>query len=439
MRKVDMATNTTAQKDKGFKGIETNAAVDAQVREKLITARIALLLKAPFFGNLATRLKLENADSWCPTAATDGRKFYYNSEFIKKMPGKQVEFLMGHEVLHCVYDHMGRRGDRDAKVWNIADDYCVNQDLLDQRIGEKIPVGLYDSKYKGWSAEEVYDDLMKNAKKISLDDLAKMLLDEHLDGEEDGDGEGDGNGEGEGDKDGKGGGNGKGRPKLTEAEKKEIRDELKEAMLAAAQTCSAGQLPAGVRRMIKDLTAPQLDWRALLQQQIQSTMRSDYTWMRASRKGWDMDAVMPGSDFDKEIDICVSIDASGSMTDEMLKDILSEIKGIMEIYQGFRLHLWSFDTEVYNAEVFTPENLDNIMSWEPGGGGGTMFMCNWEYMRDNDIVPKKFVMFTDGYYGDSWGDPDYCDTLFVIHGGNKDEADFGITAYYEFEKKKAYA
>lgn len=428
-----MATNTTAQKDKGFKGVQTNPAIDAKVREKLVTARIALLLKAPFFGNLATRLKLVNADDWCPTAATDGRMFYYNSEFINKMPSKQVEFLMGHEVLHCVYDHMGRRGDREPRIWNIADDYCVNQDLLDQRIGEKIPVGLYDQKYRGWSAEEVYDDLMKNAKKISIDDLEKMLLDEHLDGDEGEDGETDGEG-----KDGNGEGKG-GRPKLSEAEKKQIRDEIKEAVMAAAQTCQAGQLPAGVKRLIKDLTAPQLDWRALLQQEIQSTMRTDFTWMRASRKGWDMDAVMPGSDFDKEIDICVSIDASGSMSDEMLKDILSEIKGIMELYTSFRLHLWSFDTDVYNATVFTAENLDDIMDWEVGGGGGTMFMCNWQYMRDNDIVPKKFVMFTDGYYGDCWGDPDYCDTLFVVHGGNKEEASFGITTYYDFEKKKAYA
>jgi hypothetical protein len=46
MRKVDMATNTTAQKDKSFKGIETNPQTDAAVREKLITARIALLMKA---------------------------------------------------------------------------------------------------------------------------------------------------------------------------------------------------------------------------------------------------------------------------------------------------------------------------------------------------------------------------------------------------------
>ncbi len=429
-----MATNTTtAQKDKSFKGIETNPQTDAQVREKLITARIALLMKAPFFGNLATRLKLENADDWCPTAATDGRKFYYNSEFIKKMPQKQVEFLVGHEVLHCVYDHMGRRGERDPKLWNIADDYCVNQDLLDQRIGEKIPVGLYDTKFKGWSAEEVYDHLYENAEKINIDDLVKQLLDEHLDGEGDGNGEGDNDGKG---KEGKGKG---GRPQLSEEEKKQIRDEIKEAVMAAAQTCSAGNLPAGVKRMIKDLTTPQLSWRDLLPQAIQSTIKYDYTWSRASRKGWAMDAIMPGSDYDKDVDVCVSIDASGSMSDEMLKDILSEVKGIMESYTNFRLHLWSFDTEVYNATVFTPENLDDIMSWEVGGGGGTMFMCNWEYMKEHDIMPKYFVMFTDGYYGDSWGDPEYCDTMFVVHGGNTEEASFGITTRYEFEKKRAHA
>ena len=166
-------------------------------------------------------------------------------------------------------------------------------------------------------------------------------------------------------------------------------------------------------------------------------MRTDYTWQRASRKGWDMDAVMPGSDWDKEIDICVSIDASGSMSDEMLRDILSEVKGIMESYTSFRLHLWSFDTDVYNAEVFTPENLDDIMTWEIGGGGGTAFECNWEYMKENEIMPKKFVMFTDGYPNMGWGDENYCDTLFIIHGTTSIEAPFGITAYYELSKETA--
>ena len=49
--------------------------LDRLVREKMVTARVGMLLRASFFGNLATRLKLVNADEWCPTAATDGRNF----------------------------------------------------------------------------------------------------------------------------------------------------------------------------------------------------------------------------------------------------------------------------------------------------------------------------------------------------------------------------
>jgi len=420
-----MTTATTSSEKKKRIGIKTDAQIDAQVREKIVGARIALLLKAPFFGNLATRLKVVNADDWCPTAATDGRNLYYNTEFLKKMPAKQLEFLIGHEVLHLVYDHMGRAGDRDKRLFNVAADYCVNQDLLDQRIGDKIPVGLYDPKYRSWSAEEVYDDLYKNAEKISIEDLEEMLLDEHLDGDDSDNGDGEGE-----EKEGKG----SSRPRLTAEEKKAIKDEIKEAVISAAQTVGAGQLPNGVRRLIKDLTEPQLNWRELLQQQIQSTIRADYSWTRPSRRGWHIDAVLPGNDLEKEIDICVAIDASGSMSDEMLKDILSEVKGIMQSYNSFKLHLWSFDTEVYNAKTFTAENIDEIMEWEVGGGGGTMFEANWQYMLDNDIVPKKFVMFTDGYPGDGWGDENYCDTLFVIHGSTTIQAPFGITAYYDLDK-----
>ena len=96
----------------------TDPKVDAAAREKLVTARIGLLLKAPFFGQLATRMTLTNADDWCGTAATDGRKFYYNSEFVNKMPLKQLEFLCGHEILHAVYDHMSRRVDRQPRLAN---------------------------------------------------------------------------------------------------------------------------------------------------------------------------------------------------------------------------------------------------------------------------------------------------------------------------------
>ena len=428
-----MSTATTSNKKESdkFKNLigPTDSKLDLQMREKLITARVGLLLRASFFGNLATRLKLTNADEWCPTAATDGRNFYYNSRFIEMLKPKEVEFLFGHEVLHCVYDHFGRRGDRDPQLWNIADDYCVNADLKKHRVGEFITTVpcLYDSKYEGKSAEEVYDDLYENAEKIDIGSLIDKLLDDHLDGE--------GNGE-SGDKDSDQKGSGGGKPKLTEEEKQQIKDEIKEAVLAAAAASEgAGNLPLGVQRIIEDMTAPKMNWRELLRMQLESTIKSDYTWMRNSRRGWHMDAVMPGMKLDPMIDIAISIDASGSMLDSMLKDFLSEVSGIMEQFPAYRIHVLSFDTQVYNPQQFNSENLEDISGYEVKGGGGTDFDCVFNYFKENEIEPKRHIMFTDGYPCGSWGDEQYCDTVFVIHGSTSITPPWGQFAYYEEEGK----
>ena len=428
-----MSTTTTANKKESakFKDLlgPTDPKLDRDMREKLITARVGLLLRASFFGNLATRLKLVNADEWCTTAATDGRNFYYNSRFIDMLKPKEVEFLFGHEVLHCVYDHFGRRGDRDPQLFNIANDYCVNADLKKHRVGEFITTVpcLFDAKYDGMSSEEVYDILYENAEKIDIGSLIDKMLDEHLDGEgDDGDGEKDENGQPK---------NGKGRPKLSAEERQQIKDEIKEAVLAAAAASDgAGNLPAGVRRIIEDMTAPKMNWRELLRMQLESTIKSDYTWMRSSRKGWHLDAVMPGMKFDPMIDIAVSIDASGSMGDKMLKDFLAEVAGIMEQFPAYRIHVLSFDTQVYNPQQFDSENLDDITGYEIMGGGGTDFDCVFQYFKDNEIEPKRHIMFTDGYPAGSWGDPLFCDTVFIIHGSTSITPPFGQFAYYEEEK-----
>jgi predicted metal-dependent peptidase len=428
-----MTTSTQNKKESDkFKDLlgPTDPKLDRDIREKLITARVGLLLRASFFGNLATRLKLVNADEWCPTAATDGRNFYYNSRFVDKLKPKEIEFLFGHEVLHCVYDHFGRRGDRDPMLFNIANDYCVNADLKKHRVGEfitSVPC-LYDSKYQDMSSEEIYDILYENAEKIDIGDLIDKMLDEHLDGEgQDGDGEKDENGNPK---------NGKGRPKLSAEERQQIRDEIKEAVLAAAAASDgAGNLPAGVKRIIEDMTAPKMNWRELLRMQLESTIKSDYTWMRNSRRGWHMDAVMPGMKLDPMIDIAVSIDASGSMGDQMLKDFLAEVAGIMEQFPNYRIHVLSFDTQVYNPQQFDSENLDDITGYEIAGGGGTDFDSVFEYFKANEIEPKRHIMFTDGYPNGSWGDEQYCDTVFIMHGTTTIVPPFGQYAYYEEESR----
>ena len=400
----------------------TKPAVDAAAREKLTTARIGLLLKAPFFGQLATRMTLTNADTWCGTAATDGRKFYYNSEFVNNMPLKQLEFLVGHEILHAVYDHMSRRVDRQPRLANIAADYCVNYDLVEQRIGEKISVVpiLYDAKFKGMSYEEVYEYLYENADKINMTQLEQMVLDDHL--EEDGNGDGSGK---DGDKDGNG------RPKLSKEEAAAIRDEIKGAVIAAAQAAGAGNLPSGVKRLLKDMTEPVIGWKDLLQQQIQSTIKNDYSWARPSRRGWHIDAILPASKPGDMIDVCIALDQSGSISEDDSRAFLGEIKGIMDSFDEYKITVWCFDTDIYNCQTFTSDNIDDIMNYEPMGGGGTDFMANWEFMQENNIEPKKFIMFTDGMPCGEWGIEEYCETVWVIKGNPDCEPPWGIWAHYE--------
>ena len=68
-----------------------------EVFERIIVARVGLLLRHPFFGNMATRLRILAADDWCPTAAVDGRNLYFNTQFFNKMnnPRKYYTFDIG--------------------------------------------------------------------------------------------------------------------------------------------------------------------------------------------------------------------------------------------------------------------------------------------------------------------------------------------------------
>ena len=409
-----------------------------EVLDRIIVARVGLLLRHPFFGNMATRLRILAADDWLPTAAVDGRNLYFNTQFFNAMSNKEIEFVIAHEILHCVFDHLGRRTwqgrNLDPVLSNIAQDYIVNNLLVRDRIGEKPKLVdcFQDFKYDGWTSEEVYDDLFKEAQKNGKEFLEQLgeLLDEHLDMEDDGDGGDEGDNEG---KDGKGNSVSKKKPKFSKEQLQKIKDEIKEGMLSAAQAAGAGNTPAAVQRMIKELTEPKMNWRELLRQQIQSTIRNDYTWSRPSRKGWHTGAVLPGMNYMDTIDIAISLDMSGSIGDSQARDFLSEIKGIMDEYKDYNIKLWCFDTAVYNEQDFSADGGDDLLDYDIQGGGGTDFMCNWNYMKENDIQPKKFIMFTDGYPWDSWGEADYCDTVFIIHSHRDKnlQAPFGVTAHYE--------
>jgi len=408
------------------------------------------LLNAPFFGNLATRLKIVDATNWLQTAGTDGRHFYYNREFLESLDKSEMEFLMGHEVMHCVYDHMDRRGSRDPQLWNCAGDFVINLDLVDQGIGKIIHrppaqkdgdvdakgnpaiVPCYDEKFRDMSADQIYE-LLKNEQEQNNGKGQQHQFDVHM-RPSDGDNGDDGDDTGDGfDPTGK-----NGPIPMTAEEKAILKDEIRQATLEAAKAAGAGNCPGGVRRMIKDLTEPQMDWREILNAQIQSCVKSDYTWVRPSRKSSGMGGgiILPGQDYDTMVEVDFCIDTSGSISETMLRDFISEVKGIMEQFEDFKMRGWCFDTKTYTIHEYTPDNLDDIDEFPLEGGGGTMFECNWERMKHEEIMPNQFVVMTDGYPCNTWGDEDYCDTVFLIHGNKEIVAPFGLTCYYDEPQHK---
>lgn len=387
-------------------------------RERITQSRVRLLLTKPFWGQLATRLVIEDASSYIPTAATDGRKFYYNEEFINKLSDPELDFLVGHEVLHVVYDHMGARGDRDKMLYNAAADFNINMTLVEHSIGapigeDKLDGGkmCLDWKYRGMNSYEIYDKLIESGAQGGSMDVHIEIVD------------GD-----DGSEDGKG--TGTLRIKMTEAERKALADEIKQAVIQAAQS-AGNDVPESIRRMISELVAPKMDWRDVLRVQLESSLKSDFTFMRPSKRSGEI--IFPGMNKDQTLKAFIALDMSGSIGEELAREMLSETQGIMNQYADYEIHVICFDTRVYNHDVFTSDDGRDINEYDLEGGGGTDFDVVFSFMEQNDIVPDQLIMFTDGYPWGSWGNADYCDTLFVIHGDptHRIQAPFGLTIHYE--------
>ena len=302
-------------------------------------------------------------------------------------------------------------------LYNVACDFNINYTLVDPAIGkligeDKLNGGkpCYDPKYAGKNSYEIYDELLQQA------DQQMKGMDVHLE---------DGTGGGETDEDGKAK-----AKQLTPAERKELQDEIKQAVLQAAQS-AGNDVPADVKRMIKELTEPKLSWKDILRVQLESSLKNDFTFMRPSKRSGEV--IFPGMNKDEELHAVIALDMSGSISDVLAKEMISEVAGILAQYNSYKITVMCFDTGIYNVDTFTHDDGRDIAEYEPIGGGGTEFDVVWKYMEQEGIEPDQLIMFTDGYPWNSWGDPNYCDTLFVIHGDPQQriQAPFGTTIHYE--------
>src|SRR5574340_1665871 len=129
---------------------------DTSIETKLAAARTRLILDKPFLGALALRLPMVAASGkWCPTSATDARKFYYNPEYIAALTLEETQFMLAHEALHCALAHFARRQHRVRHRWDVACDHAINPLLVED--GLRAPPGtLLLDEFKGMTAEEIY-------------------------------------------------------------------------------------------------------------------------------------------------------------------------------------------------------------------------------------------------------------------------------------------
>lgn len=387
------------------------------IETKLSAARTRLILDRPFLGALVLRLPLQAADpKWCPTTATDARKFYYNPEYIAGLDGAHLQFTLAHEALHCALSHFARRGYRDRRRWDLASDLAVNALLVADGL-EAPPGALIDMGFEGMTAEEIYPYIEPG------DDDEPM--DRHVYDEQDEADRGQGDNEekadqppppqddperGQGDetqRSGQGGGQGGGGrpqerdgagagqpPPLTMPERDALGAQWQQRLAGAAQMAlQAGKLGENMKRLIDHLLQPQLPWRSLLAHHVSNIARDDYSYARPSvRRG---DPVIYPSLRSAQIDVAVVLDTSGSISEAEMTEFVTEIDALKAQMRA-RITLHACDVELASDGPWQFEPWDELRLPEGfAGGGGTDFRPAFEWLARQDQAPDLLIYFTD--------------------------------------------
>lgn len=126
-------------------------------------AKAALIHLEPIFAQFANKLQVVYTFH-IKTQATDGYHLFVNPEFTANLTFEEKVFVMAHECMHCVLNHLrrGQAAGHDPKMSNVAADYEVNDTLVELGLFRAATIqkirALYDPKYNNWSYEKIYDD-----------------------------------------------------------------------------------------------------------------------------------------------------------------------------------------------------------------------------------------------------------------------------------------
>ena len=353
---------------------------DDKIKEfmkRLLQSRMRLLCTNGFYGLLLMHVTF-SLDETLDTAATDGERIYFGPEFLDSISDAELDFVIMHEIMHVVLQHLARKGERDMERFNIAADIVVNSEIMNSFGGDerKISVNgepamhLTPDGQEGYlfTAEQVYEMLGKVMPASGFKDDHSMWESAEENG------------------------------KLQDVWVQRLKEACA-AMEIRDPDHSRSLLPAFAERFLKELRNPQIDWRKILTEFVQEEIM-DYSFTPPDRRFDGGDFFLP--DFNEREDrlenILFMIDTSGSMSDEMITAAYSEIKGAIDQFDG-KLSGWLgfFDALVIPPKPFSDEAELRII--RPEGGGGTDFNAVFEYVRKNmqENLPASIIILTDGY------------------------------------------
>jgi predicted metal-dependent peptidase len=350
--------------------------------DKMIKARVQLLLNHPFFGYFLTHLRFKSTDSITKTAAVQyNRKrnqyldfLYYNPEFVSRLSTGEVMGLEVHEMLHILLMQEQRRGLRDERRWYLSSEICVNDAALKSgftlpgETDENLRGILPDGKTGGKSVEEIYD-LLPPTLKVEIP-VHVICLEE---------GRGGGQNEEET-------GSFQGIPKLIS--EKELKSIISEA---AAYAKMYGKMPAGLELYVDDILTPKANWHEILWRYTSQEFITDYTDASPNRRYVQHSIYLPGV-LREGLELAVCVDTSGSVDLNLLSEFFAEIRGIVASYENVTVRLIECDAEVTGVYEINDRNINEIKF---KGGGGTAFGPALE--KVSEFNTKLCIYLTDGF------------------------------------------
>jgi predicted metal-dependent peptidase len=356
--------------------------------------------KLIFFSHVALSL-LQEMDESVPTACTNSKWIKYNPDFFLSLDREERKFLMLHEVFHVVLLHilrlMGYDVDsRDAKLWNMAGDYVINDYLILE--GYKMPkMGLHDKKYRGMSTEEVFNSL-KQEKKDESDEYNNFDMD----------------------------------MEKAEGSEEELKAAIDEILVEAAirqekEGRDANMLPLEVRRYIEGLLSPKLPWNRILNRFMNDLAKTDYTFRKPNRRYYPEHILPTRYSYGME-HIAVIIDASGSISKDQFTQFMSDTFHILKQFSPPQITVVQFGSTI--CRVDEVKTVNDLAQLKLVNGGGTCITPVIDWIKENK--PKGVICFTDGWFEENNNYEELkVPTVWAIHTNKGFKKKFGIQIEYE--------